>query len=200
MPPSTNAMYRILIREDFLVPELRFPFDLSSRKALIELIRRDRPTETIEEEYLIFGDFFFSPTEQEPGRTYIEMTNLWNGKKRWFVYRRLDINPVIRQYTPIDESYVRVDIVGTITSEKILAEINRKFNMHLDHEDVAVSSKPLTDKNSIVYTLIMLPNSYAYYGYVPIYVNTTPDQLGLRLLEDGTVRLLEDGTPRRLEI
>lgn len=180
--------------------EIRFPYDLSSRKALVELIRRHHPDEDIQDDFLVFEDMFFSPTEQEPGHTSIEMTNLRTGKKRWFAYRRLDIEEVLRKYTPPDQTFVRIDITGEITSEKILAEINRVFVMHLDHEDVAVSNTPLTNKNNVVYTLQILTGSYAYYGYVPIYVNTTPDQLGLRLLEDGIVRLLEDGTPRRLEL
>lgn len=179
--------------------EFRFPYDLPSYDALVELIRRDRPDEDIQKEFLVFGDFFFAPTDEEPGRTYIEMTNLRNGKKRWFVYRRLDIQPVLREYTLDSEPYIRIDLGGEITTAKIVAEINRKFKMHLDHNDVEVSYKPLTTNANTVYTLYMLPGSYAYYGYVPIYVNTTPDEFAYRLLEDGTVRLLEDGTRRRME-
>jgi hypothetical protein len=181
------------------VAELRFPYDLPSFEAFIELIRRDRPSEEINPDMLVFGDFFFSPTEEEPGRSFIEMTNLLTGKKRWFVWRRLDINVVLREYTLDNEPYVRINLTGEITTAKIVNEINRQFNMHLNHDDVAVSHKPLTTNTVSVWTMYMLPNSYAYYGYVPIYVNTTPDELGLRLLEDGTVRLLENGTPRRLE-
>lgn len=179
--------------------DIRFPYDLPSYDALIELIRRERPGEDILKDFLVFGDMFFAPTDEEPGRTYIEMTNLRNGKKRWFVYRRLDINPVLREYTLAEEPYVSIELDGEITSAKILAEINRKFKMHLNHDDVEVSNKPLTADNNAVYTMYMLPGSYAYYGFVTIYVNTTPDAFAHRLLEDGTVRLLEDGTPRLLE-
>ncbi|MNX53125.1 hypothetical protein D3C86_838160 [compost metagenome] len=178
---------------------LRFPFDLVGRSALIELIRRDRPSDHLSDEYVLFEDLYFTPSEEEPGRTYIEMTNLKTGKKRPFLYRRLDINVVLREYTPVDEPYVRLELDGDITTAKIVDEINRKFNMHLNYDDVEVSYQPLTKRLNTVYTLIIRPGSFAYYGYVPIYVNTTPEELGLRLLEDGTVRLLENGTPRRLE-
>lgn len=179
--------------------DIRFPYDLPSYDALVELIRRERPSEDIQKDFLIFGDMFFAPTDEEPGRTYIEMTNLRTGKKRPFVYRRLDINPVLRQYTLAEEPYIGIEIDGEITSAKILAEINRKFKMHLNHDDVEVSNKPLTAEDNTVYTMYMLPKSYAYYGFISIYVNTTPDALNHRLLEDGTVRLMEDGRERLLE-
>jgi hypothetical protein len=178
---------------------LRFPFDLPSRQALVELIRRDRPSEELLDDYVLFEDMYFSPSEEEPGRTYIEMTNLRTGKKRPFLFRRLDIAQILREYTAEDEPFVRIELDGTITSAKVVAEINRKFNMHLNHDDVEVSYQPMTKHNATVYTLIMLGTSFAYYGWVPIYVNTTPEELGLRLLEDGTVRLLENGITRRLE-
>ena len=178
---------------------LRFPFDLPSRQALIELIRRDRPSENLSDDHVLFEDLYFTPSEEEPGRTYIEMTNLKTGKKRPFLFRRLDINIILREYTLAEEPYVRIELDGVITTAKIVDEINRKFNMHLNYDDVEVSYQPLTKRLNTVYTLIMLAGSFAYYGFVPIYVNTTPEELGLRLLEDGTVRLLENGTPRRLE-
>lgn len=179
--------------------DIRFPYDLTSREALVELIRRDRPHDWIVDENLTFGDMFSSPTDDEPGRTFIEMTNRGTGKKRWLSYRRLDIELVLREYTPAQQSHVNITLSGAITSAKILAEINRVFNMHLDHEDVSVNDQRLTNGLDVVYTLQIIPTSLAYYGYVPIYVNTTPYQLGYRLLEDGEERLLENGQPRRLE-
>lgn len=179
--------------------DIRFPYDLTSRAALIELIRRDRPFDWIVDENITFGDMFFAPTDEEPGRTFIEMTNAGSGKKRWLSYRRLDIDLVMREYTPNHASHVNIVISGTITSAKILDELNRVFDMHLNHEDVLVNDRPLTTGLDVVYTLQIIPTSLAYYGYVPIYVNTSPDQLDYRLFEDGEERLLENGQPRRLE-
>lgn len=185
--------------EDSTVSSLRFPYDLPSERALVELIRRDRPQDDVREGFVRFGDFYYSPTATEPGRTYVEMNNLRTGKKRWFVYRRLSIDQVLREYAVDDQYYVTLEIDGAITSAKILAELNRTFRLPLDHTDVDTDDQIITTNDATVFTLTMRPDSYAYYGQAVIYVNTTPDKLYARLLEDGSIRLLENGVPRLME-
>lgn len=172
----------------------RFPYDRPSFQALVELARREKPNDQIEEGFVLFGDMFFGPTEGTPGRTFIEMFNQKTQLKRWFVFRRLDFNRVLGPNPTIT-------LIGKITPANIAKEINRSREMYLDYTDVDFGSEVLADGSEpFTYVLKALPGSYVYYGQATITVNAIPVQDGVRLLEDGTERTLEDGTtPRLLE-
>lgn len=179
---------------------LRFPYDLPSEAALVELVRRDRPLDDVRPGFVTFGDMFFSPTPTEPGRTYVEMDNQRTGKKSWFIYRRLDIDQVLREYLPLDQYYVGIDLGDKeITAYNIVEEINRLYRLHLDHNDTDTSRSVLTRRTEHIYTLTMHPECYAYYGQVVVYVNTTPPALEARLNEEGAIRLTEHGITRIAE-
>lgn len=179
---------------------LRFPYDLPSEAALVELVRRDRPLDDVQPGFVSFGDLFFSPTPAEPGRTYVEMDNHRTGKKNWFVYRRLDIDTVLREYLPLDQYYVGIDLGGKeITAYNIVEEINRVFRLNLDHTDTDMSRTVLTRRPEYIYTLTMHPTGFAYYGQAVVYVNTTPPALEARLTEEGVLRLTQHGIARVAE-
>lgn len=179
---------------------IRFPYDLPSEAALVELVRRDRPLDDIQPGFVVFGDLFFSPTPSEPGRTYVEMDNQRTGKKNWFIYRRLDIDQVLRTYLPVDQYYVAINLGEEVISPyNIVKEINRVYRLKLDATDTSVSRTVLTDRKDYIYTLTMDPHGFAYYGQVIVYVNTTPTLFEKRIDEEGIIRITEQGTNRIIE-
>lgn len=173
--------------------EDRFPYNLPSRKALVELARREKPNDNIQDDFVFFGDMFFGPVPGTPGRTFVEMENQLTKVKRWFVYRRLDFARVLGP-NPI------ITVVGKVTPASIAKEINRSREMYLDYTDVDFGADVLhVGGEPYEYILKALPGSYVYYGQAKITVNPIPVVDDVRLLEDGTERLLEDGTQRMLE-
>lgn len=171
---------------------IRFPYDLHSEAALIELVRRDRPLDDIRDGFVTFGDLFFSPTPSEPGRTYVEMVNQRSGKKNWFIYRRLNIDQVLRAYLPVNQYYIAINLgTNAITPQNIVNEINSNYGLKLNHLDTDYSQASLTEREDYIYTLTMYPEGFAYYGQTLIYVNTTPPELELRMDEEGSIRLTE---------
>lgn len=173
----------------------RIPYSVPSRNALVELVRQDRNNPNLRDEDVTFEDIFFSPTELEPGRTYIEMVNRATQIKEWFVYRRLEFSNPDCLGTNLN-----IKIIGDPTPELIVTEINRMMNFALGPSDVSMSTDyiPVSD-GSFEYTLTALTGSYRYVGSTKILVEVVHTSRFTRFLENGRIRYLEDGVQRLLE-
>lgn len=174
----------------------RFPYDLPSFEALVRLVQETKPQWNVRAGFVKFGDLYASPTPELPGRTFIEMEDLYNQTKYWFVYRRLNFALV----SSLPKA--KITIHGKATPKSIAEEINRSRKMFLGPQDVDFSNEDVAHgRTTFTYTLKALPLSYVYYGQtdltIEVIANTTVENA--RLLEDGSYRLLEDGTIRVLE-
>lgn len=170
----------------------RFPYNMRSREALVELIRITHDG-TLEDNLVTFEDIVYSPTSQEPGRTYIEMIDLRVNHKYWYAYRRLELDKVL----PLNYS---VTLTQRPTAAAIVNEINRGLNMNFGPDDTSFSNTLLTTTSEpFIYKMVAFSGSYAYCGAVNILVNQAIDETNVREEEDGTIRLEENGIIRRLE-
>lgn len=173
----------------------RFPYNLPSRAALVELIRRSEKRPDLRDDYVTFEDLYFTPTVTEPGYTTIEMIDRVTSHKSWFEFRRLDLaNP--RCLGPL----INIKIQGDPTPEAIAKEINRSRNMKFDPSDLSFSDEliPVTG-STFTYDLVALSGSYVYYGATKVNVEVLPISRWTRYLEDGSIRYTEDDITRELE-
>lgn len=171
----------------------RFPYDLPPREALVELIRRTEDP-SVTSDNVTFEDMFFSPTPTEPGRTFIEKVDTRTNRKKWYVYRRLDLRRVIGNGSTFH-------MLGRPTPANVAYEVNRSRNMKLGQDDVSFSTTAIDvgDVNPFPYNFAALTGSYVYFGNVDILLdilNVTPFA---RLMETGALRYNEDGAIRELE-
>lgn len=170
------------------------PFNLTSRQALIELIRKTHPRLNLVEKYARFDPPYHAPTEDFPGRTFIEVEQTDRNLKRWYVYRRLDFNVKFL-------GQINIKLASPITPRRIVEEINRSRGMCITDEDVELNDTPIeTSGHNVLWTMEALPNSYRWVGSVPVSVEPLDRPTNVRLTEDGAVRLNEDGSYRLLEI
>lgn len=173
----------------------RFPYNLPSRVALVVLIRRLTNRPNLKDEDVSFEDIFFSPTEVEPGRTYIEMVDRSVQYKDWFVFRRLNLaDPACLG------NELAITIVGDPTPAAIAREINRSMGMTFGPDDISFSEEYIPVSNgNFNYELRAMTGSYAYFGVTTINVKVVQSSRWNRYLQDGLIRYLQDGTPRQLE-
>lgn len=173
----------------------RFPYNMPSREALVELVRRSENRPNLNDDFITFEDLFFSPTTAEPGRTYIEMIDIQTSHKDWFEFRRLDLAD--RRCLG---SSISIKLIGDPTPANIAKEINRSRNMTFGESDVSFSEEllPITG-NIFEYDFTALTGSYAYYGTAKVRVEIVPVSIWTRYTEAGYTRLTEDGTRRELE-
>lgn len=173
----------------------RFPYNLPSREALVELVRRSENRPTLKDEYVTFEDLFFSPSTMEPGRTYIEMLDKVSNHKDWFEFRRLDLaNP--RCLGPL----VSIKVMGDPTPANIAAEINRSRKMPFGPSDVSFSDELIpVIGDTFEYEFTALSGSYAYYGKTMVQVEIIPISQWTRYVEAGSIRYTEEGDARNLE-
>lgn len=173
----------------------RFPYNLPSREALVELIRRSERRPNLKDDYVTFEDLYFTPTTAEPGYTTIEMIDKIADFKSWFEFRRLDLsNP--RCLGPV----VNIKIQGDPTPEAIAKEINRSRNMKFDPSDLSFSDEQIpVFGDTFTYVLRALSGSYVYYGETIVNVEILPISRWTRYLEDGCIRYTEDDITRELE-
>lgn len=168
-----------------------FPYNMPGREALVRLINDTYPGMNMGVSTTEFDPPFFSPTEDTPGRTFIEAHELH--KHFWFVYRRLDLAIALP-----DNPVIFID--GTITPKSIVEEINRTMGMHFDESDVVMVDIPLVPLGeSTTYRMKAKTGSYVWYGEILIEAHSGDITPFTRLMEDGEIRLLEDGNPRLLE-
>lgn len=173
----------------------RFPYNLPSREALVELIRRSENKPNLKDDQVTFEDLFYSPTIAEPGRSFIEMIDRSTGYKSWYEFRRLELsNP--RCLGPI----VNIKIQGEPTPASIAAEVNRSRRMNFGPSDVSFSEEIIPVMgNTFEYEMVALSGSYVFFGSTRIFVEVIPTSQWSRYLENGMVRYTENGTTRELE-
>lgn len=173
----------------------RFPYNLPSREALVELIRRSTKRPELKDDLVTFEDLYFTPTLLEPGYTSIEMIDRQTSHKDWFEFRRLDLKDP-RCLGPV----VNIKIQGDPTPEAIALEINRARNMKFDASDLSFSDEQLpVFGTTFEYELVAMSGSYVYYGSTLVQVEILPTTLWTRYLEDGSIRYTEDDITRELE-
>lgn len=173
----------------------RFPYNRSARAALVELIRRSDNRPDLRDDYVTFEDMFFSPTQLEPGRTYIEMIDLITSHKDWYEYRRLDLADN-RCLGPA----ISIIVQGNATPANIAREINRSRKMHFGESDVSFSDEIIPHTgNNFEYDFTALSGSYAYYGVTKVSVTVIPTSQWTRYKEDDAIRYTEEGIERELE-
>lgn len=175
----------------------RFPYNMLSRAALVELVRRVENDPDLRDDDVTFEDIFFSPTELEPGRTYIEMVNRLTKIKDWFVFRRLNLSDPYCLGTDL-----AIKIIGDLTPAAIAEEVNRSMGMSFGPDDVDFSTDfiPGADGNGeYEYEMHALTGSYGYFGKTTIKVTVVQSTRWTRFLESGRIRYLEDGIARELE-
>lgn len=173
----------------------RFPYDKESGSALAHLIKQRRPEWNVNLKQIAFSDFVHMPTDEFPGRSFVDVTLLDKGETHQFYYHRLDIGIALGE---------RVELVveGEITSRKIVNELNREFEMRFSNTDVFVNDRVLAGvQESVTYRMRARSTSPVWYGETIVEVKSSMSDmpLNVRLLEDGTPRLLEDGSYRLLE-
>lgn len=173
----------------------RFPYNLPSREALVELVRRSENRPDLRDNYVTFEDLFFSPSLLEPGRTYIEMVDLITSHKDWFEFRRLYFADP-RCLGP----QISIIVQGNATPANIALEINRSRKMMFGESDVSFSDEliPFTG-NSFDYEFTALSGSYAYYGTTKVNVTIVPTNRWTRYMENSGIRYTEEGAERELE-
>lgn len=170
----------------------KFPYNMQSREALVELIRSTQNMD-IQDDLVTFEDIIYSPTDVDPGRTYIEMIDLRYSYKYWYAYRRLELDKVI----PVDYS---ITLAQRPTPAAIANEINRSLDMKFDSSDVSFSNTILTESTDpFIYRFQAFAGSYAYCGYTDILVNQAISQNDVRLTQLGDIRITETGIVRRTE-
>lgn len=173
----------------------RFPYNMPSREALVELVRRSTGRTDLKDDYITFEDLFFSPTVVEPGRSYIEMIDRQTSHKDWFEFRRLNLSDT-RCLGPV----VNIKIMGDPTPENIAMEINRSRKMSFGPSDLSFSDELIpVIGNLFEYDLIALTGSYAYFGKTKIIVEVIPVSQWTRYTELGKIRYTEAGLNRELE-
>lgn len=173
----------------------RFPYNMTSRAALVELVRRVENQPDLRDQDVTFEDIFFSPTEVEPGRTFIEMVNRLTQIKDWFVYRRLNLSDPACLGTDL-----AIKIIGDPSPAIIAEEVNRVMGMNLGPDDVSFSTDYIPVSNGeFEYEMRAMTGSYVYYGKTTIKVTVLQSSRWTRFLENGMIRYLEDGIPRQLE-
>ena len=173
----------------------RFPYNLPSREALVELVRRSKNRPTLKDENITFEDLFFSPTQVEPGRSFIEMIDRDTSHKDWFEFRRLDLSSP-KCLGPV----VSIKVQGEPTPANIAAEVNRSRLMQFGPSDVSFSDEllPVTG-TTFEYIMTALAGSYVFYGKTKILVELLPVSQWTRYVESGGIRYTEEGYPRELE-
>lgn len=173
----------------------RFPYNMPSRQALVELVRRSQNRPDLKDEYITFEDLFFSPTEVEPGRSYIEMIDKITSHKDWFEFRRLELSDR-RCLGPL----VSIKVMGDPTPASIALEINRARRMTFGPSDVSFSEEVIpVIGTTFEYEFTALTGSYAYIGKTLVQVEVIPVSQWTRYLEAGTIRYTEEGVTRELE-
>lgn len=173
----------------------RFPYNMPSRAALVKLIRDDENRPNLRDEDVSFEDIFFSPSQLEPGRTYIEMVDRLTQVKDWFVFRRLNLSDPACLGTELS-----IKIIGDPTPAAIAAEVNRSMNMTFGPDDVSFSTDFIPVSDGIFeYEMNAMMGSYAYFGKTTIQVQVLQSSRFTRFLEDGRIRYLENGVQRELE-
>lgn len=173
----------------------RFPYNMPSRAALVELVRRQNNLPNLRDQDVTFEDIFFTPTEVEPGRTQIEMINRVTQLKSWFLYRRLNLAD--RDCLGTD---LAIKIIGDPTPKAIATEINRVMGMTFGPDDVSFSDEFIPVSNGeFEYELTAMSGSYVYFGKTKIKVTVLQSSRWTRFLENGRIRYLEDGIARELE-
>ncbi len=170
-----------------------FPFGLSSHVALVTLIQKSNPQLRLDPAFCEFGDMYGSPTEAEPGRTFIEMTDHLNQVKGYFVYRRVPIDRVILCKNPIK-------VKTPLTPTTIIEEINRARRLALGPIDVPFSTLPTGTEDGVFdFKLEALPTSYLYIGSVVIPIQPIVIGGGHMRTETSALMIQEDGTFMMLE-
>lgn len=173
----------------------RFPYNLPSREALVELVRRSENRPDLRDNFVTFEDLFFSPTLVEPGRTYIEMVDLITSHKDWFEFRRLDLADN-RCLGPT----INIIVQGNATPANIALEINRSRKMSFGESDVSFSDEVIAyTGDSFDYDFTALSGSYAYYGTTKVKVTVVPTSQWTRYTESDLIRYTEVGVERELE-
>jgi hypothetical protein len=173
----------------------RFPYNLPSREALVELVRRSTNRPDLKDEYVTFEDLFFSPTIVEPGRTSIEMIDRVTSQKEWFEFRRLELSNN-RCLGPL----VSIKIMGDPTPANIAAEINRSRKMKFGPSDVSFSDELIPVMGTTFeYIMPALSGSYVFYGSTKVQVEVLPISQWTRYLENGAIRYTQEGVARELE-
>jgi hypothetical protein len=173
----------------------RFPYNMPSRKALVELVRRSENRPGLRDEFVTFEDLFFSPTDVEPGRTYIEMVDKLASLKYWYEFRRLELSDP-RCLGPV----VNIRLQGDATPANIALEINRARKMHFEPSDVSFSDEPIPYVgNTFEYEMRALSGSYVYYGKTKVIVDVVPTSRWTRYEENAITRRTETGITRELE-
>lgn len=172
----------------------RFPFDMSSRDALVTQINIDLKR-SYKPDQVTFEDMFFAPLPSIPGRTFIEMVDRLTGLKSYFVYRRLDL-----AHPKALGTNTRIKVLGLPTPASIAAEINRSRKMTFGPDDISFSTTVIQhDQDVFTYRLKAMTGSYAYFGETDILVEVVEANPWSRYLEDGDARLMETGEVRELE-
>lgn len=170
----------------------KFPYNMHSREALVELIRITQNMD-LKDDLVTFEDIIYSPTIAEPGRTYVEMIDLRYNYKYWYAYRRLEL------YKVIPANYA-ITLSQRPTPAAIAIEINRSLDMKFDPSDVSFSNTIITNSNEpFIYRFTAFAGSYAYCGYADILVNQAISDEYIRIEQDSTIRLTEKGIIRRIE-
>lgn len=173
----------------------RFPYNMQSREALVELVRRSENKPDLKDDLVTFEDIFFAPSVLEPGRTYIELVDKVTQTKEWFVYRRLNLaDPYCLGET------LSIKIIGDPSPYAIATEVNRVMGMTFGPSDVSFSMDYIPVPDGIFeYEMQAFTGSYAYFGKTKIKVEVLHSSRYTRFLQDGRIRYLEDGIARELE-
>lgn len=170
-----------------------YDYDMPGREALVKLIQEAKPKLDVNQNNVDFGDPFYSPTQAEPGRTFIELFLLDRGTKAQFAYRRLDM--AIAMGNPL-----QITVDGRVTTKNIVDEINRSRGFALDELDTDYDDYELAPiGTAIYYRMKAKPSSYVWYGETVVQVAPGSAIAGARLMEDESPRLMEAGNPRLLE-
>lgn len=173
----------------------RFPYDMPSREALVELVRQSRNRPDLRDNFVTFEDLFFSPTLVEPGRTYIEMIDLITSHKEWFEFRRLDLSDR-RCLGP----QISIRVQGDATPANIAEEINRSRMMVFGPSDISFSDELIPHTgNTFEYDLTAMSGSYVYYGSTKVIVEVIPVSKWTRYKEDSGIRYTEEAIEREIE-
>ena len=171
-----------------------FPYNLPSRQALIRLIQETHPRLNLKDAYCDFDDPYFSPTEEIPGRTFIEVEQTDLNIRRTYVYRRLDFGVTF-------SGGIKLKLDAPLTSRKIVDEINRTRGMTIGEEDVAVDDEEFgVTGMPEEFVLKAKSTSLVWFGSTVVTIEPLDRPENIRLLEDGTARLTEDGGYRLLEV
>lgn len=174
----------------------KFPYDLESSKALALLIQAAQPSWGVTQHNVKFEDFQLIPTSSKPGRTFVDVVLLDQGRSVKFMYRRLDIAIALGDR-------IEVEVEGDVTPRKIVEQLNKIRGMQFSSEDVFVNDRVLAPAGKgITYRMRARLASPVWYGETILVVKeeeASEIPANIRLLEDGSPRLMEDGSYRLLE-